>query len=268
MPTSADCGRGLAIAPDSAHMVASHDNHKLSVYSLPDGKHVRTFGSYGAGKRQFNLPVKLCFSAAGNILVAECDNKRVQEVTLAGDHVRFVGVGVIDDKIWGIAANAELIVVGKYGCTSNNRIMLFDGMSGVLMRAFGDYGDASRQILGYCTGVRFTPDSRRIIVAETGGHGKGRLSMFTLAGEFVRCIGEGELKAANDVEFSDNGDIVVCDSRSHRFSVYSADGSTLLRQWGGKDDADGQFNVPSALAMCGGHLYVLDNISKRVQVFE
>ena len=97
LQTAADINHGLAVSPDSAHMVASHSDHSLSMYSLPGGEHIRTFGSEGAGEGQFKSPAKLCFSAAGNILVAERDNKRVQEVTLTGDHVRFIGFGVIDD---------------------------------------------------------------------------------------------------------------------------------------------------------------------------
>ena len=267
LQTSCDANYGLAISPDSAHMVASHFNHTLSVHTLTGVKHIRTFGSRGAGKGQFDCPAKLCFSAAGSILVAERGNKRVQEVTLTGDHVRFIGVCVIDDFIWGIAANAELIVVGNAYCFSNNRIRMFDAVSGAFLRAFGDYGDAPGRVMDNCNGIRCMPDSRHIIVAENG-NGKGRLSVFTLAGEFVRCIGEGELKAARDVEFADNGDVIVCDRPNHRICVYSADGSTLLRQWGGDGDADGKFVSPTALAMCSGHLYVLDEGSKRVQVFE
>ena len=260
---------GLVISPDCAHMVASHSNDMLSVYSLPDGDHIRTLGSHGAGKGQFNLPAKLCFSVTGNILVAERDNKRVQEVTLTGDHVRFLGVGVINDFIWGIAANAELIVVGKYDCRSNSRIMMFDAVTGAFVRAFGDYGDAPGQLMMLCNGIRFTPDSCHIIVAESDGLEEGgRPSVFTLTGEFVRCIGEGEPTAAADVEVTNKGDIIVCDGWADRICVYSADGSTLLRQWGGEGDADGAFTGPTALAICGGQLYVLDEHSKRVQVFE
>ena len=270
LQTSANHIFGLTISPDGAHMISSHDDDTLTVYSLPGGERIRTFGSRGEGEGQFDWPAKLCFSVAGNILVAERWNKRVQEVTLTGDHVRFIGVGVIDDDIWGIAANAELIGVGKAWCTINNRIMMFDAVTGAFVRAFGDYGDAPGQLMmEYCMGIRFMPDSRRIIVAEGEHEGdRSRLSVFTLAGEYVRCIGEGELRDAHDVEFADNGDVIVCDCSSHRISVSSADGSTLLRQWGDKGDADGKLQNPTALAMCDGQLYVLDSLSKRVQVFE
>ena len=270
LQTSGSWNNGLVISPDSARMVTSHSDDTLSVYSLPSGEHIRTFGSKGTGEGQFQSPVKLCFSVAGNILVAESNNMRVQELTLTGDHVRFIGVGVIFDPISGIAANAELIVVGMYACISNNRIMMFDAVTGVFVRAFGDCGDAPGQLMKYCQGIRFTPDSRHIIVAESNdSFANGRLSVFTLAGEFVRCIGEGELKAAYDIEFAASVDIIGCDGYpKHRIYVYSADGSTLLRHWGGAGFTDGKFKCPLALAMCGGQLYVLDQWTKRVQVFE
>ena len=269
LQTSADWNSGLAISPDSAHMAVAHGNHTMSVYSLPGGEHIRTFGSAGAGQGRFVSPAKICFSVTGNILVAEQLNKRVQEVTLAGGHMRFIGAGVIDDFILGIAANAVLIVVGKWSCASNNRIMMFDAVTGVFVRAFGDYGDAPGQLMKFCSGIRFTPDSHHIVVAEgKGQRAGGRLSMFTLAGEFVRCVGNGELTNATDAEFADDGDVIVSDSSSHRICVYFPDGNTLLRQWGGEGDADGMLTSPIALAMCRGQLHVLDWKSKRLQVFE
>lgn len=270
LQTSADSNQGLAISSDGVHMVTSHSNHTLSVYSLPGGEHIRTFGSEGAGEGQFNAPSKACFSVTGNILVTEYDGKRVQEVTLTGDHVRFIGVGVIDDFICGIATNSELIVVGKWGCASNSRIMMFDAVTGAFVTALGAYGDAPGQLLRYCWGIRFTPDSRHIIVAENmGGGTEGRLSVFTLGGEFVRCIGEGMLTVVRDAEFADNGDVIVCEGWSRsRISVCSADGNTLLRLWERKEEADWTLKDPTALATCGGQLYVLEYSTKCVQVFQ
>ena len=269
LQTSADYHSGLAISPDSAHMVTSHDNDTLSVYSLPGGEHIRTFGSEGAGKGQFSRPAKLCFSATGNILVADYVDNPLQELTLTGDHVRFIGVGVIDDPIRGIAANTELIVVAKCAGACNGRIMLFDAVTGAFARAFGCHGDSPGQLLEYCNGIRFTPDGSHIVVAESDfDEGCGRLSLFTVAGEYVKCFGEEDDQGALcDIECVDRRTVAVSDYHCNRVCVYSVDGGTLLRQWGDWGDADGKFKTPTALATCGGQLYVLDEKSKRVQVF-
>ena len=250
-------------------MVVSYSNHTLSVHELSSGTLVRVMGSKGAGAGCFNDPQKVCFSAAGNVLVVELGNKRVQEVTLSGDHVRFVGVGVIDDGMCGIAANTELIVVGKACCPSNSRIIMFDAVTGAFVRSFGDYGDAPGQLMYHCHGIRFTPDGRHIIVAESSGeweYRRGRMSMFTLTGEFVRCIGDGDLKVPRDIEFADNGNIIVSDSYlSDPICVFSADGSKLLRQW--RCGPGESYTRPTALAMQSGQLYVLDPDAQCVRVF-
>ena len=267
LQTPADQHHGLAISADSAHMALSHKNNTLSVYALPEGKLVKAFGSRGTGKAQFDAPAKLCFSSSGNILVAEYANKRVQEVTLSGDHVRFIGVGVIDSGVWGITANAELIVVGKYDGTSPNRIVMLDAVTGAFVRAFGDCGNAPGQVMKYCWGIRFTADSKSVVIAAGNGS-KGRLSVFTVMGEFVRCVGDGVLKSAADVHVAAVGEYLVCDSSGERICVYPADGSTVLRTFGEFGYPDGKFRSPTALAMCGSQLYVLDQLGKRVQVFE
>ena len=62
----------------------------------------------------------------------------------------------------------------------------------------------------------------------------------------------------------------MADIANHRVCVFSADGSQLVRSWGTKGTRRGQFRLPTALAVAGSHLYVLDgdSASARVQVFE
>ena len=271
LQTPADYNLGLAIAPDDAHMVVSHDNHTLSVYALPGGEHTRTFGRSGTGPGEFRGPRKLCFTVTGNVLVVERVNMRVQEVTLTGDHVRFIGAGVIGDIVSAIAANATLIVVGKTESVSDNRIMVFDAVTGAVVRTFGRYdAGLGNGLMKYCNGIRFSPDNRHVVIAENNGGYLSRLSIYTLEGQRVTYFGEsgGIVKNARDVEFADNGDVFVIDIEKHSIVVFSGDDHSLLRQWGSKGDLDGEFQYPTALAMRGGQLYVLDNASKRVQVFE
>ena len=258
-------------------MAVSHADDTVSIHALPSGELVRSIGSKGSGKGQFDAVRKLCFTAHNGLLVVESGNKRVQEVTPTGEHVRFIGAGGlfkrgIVDPIWGIAASETLIAVAKADCTSKQRIMLFDAVTGLFVSAFGDYGNAPGQVMKFCRGVRFTPDGQNLVVAEADGSGACRVSMFTIAGELVQCIGQGELKRPTDVEFAGNGDLLVCDAPlggRHRVCVYSGNGGLLLRQWGGvESDAEGKFRNPAAMAMRGSQLYVLDCDSARVQVFE
>jgi len=68
------------------------------------------------------------------LLVTEYGNERVQEVTFSGVHIRFIGVGVFAEKIYGIACNDVHIVVTKFGSISPNRVVVFNYATGELLR--------------------------------------------------------------------------------------------------------------------------------------
>jgi len=52
---------------------------------------VRCFGDRGKGEGQFDSPCGICFTADGNLVVAEQDNRRVQTVREGGSFVRSFG---------------------------------------------------------------------------------------------------------------------------------------------------------------------------------
>lgn len=180
-------------------------------------------------------------------------------MSLSGAHVRMIGEGVLDDTVFGIAATSDVIAVGLPG-----KVTLFDAASGDLIRSIGDAGSAEGQLTSSCCGLRFTPDGNHVIITEMGSD---RLSLFTLSGDFVRCIGVGLISTPLDVDFTSNGDILVPDCDGNRIYVLSSDGFTLLRTFGVEGFGPGQFKTPTALAVHGDLLYVLDRASTRVQVF-
>jgi hypothetical protein len=91
-------------------------------------------------------------------------------------------------------------------------------------------------------------------------------------GGFVKHIGAGVVADGNkDLQFAPNGELLVADCGNHRVCVFSADGDTLLRTWGTRGSADGEFEYPTALALMrliDSKLFVLDCGSGRVQMFE
>lgn len=179
-------------------------------------------------------------------------------MTVAGEHVRTIGEGTFSSKVNGIAAAADMIAV-----STNSEVFLFDVVTGDLTRAFGEEGEAEGQLCG-CYGLRFTPDGGHILIAEMSND---RLSLFTVTGAFVRCLGVGTLCSPYDVDIASSGDFLVADEHNNMILVLSPDGSTLLQTFGGDGYAPGEFQCPTALAMYGNQLYVLDNASARVQVF-
>ena len=95
------------------------------------------------------------------------------------------------------------------------------------------------------------------------------MSMFAVGGEFVRHIGAGVLgDGTKDIEIDANGDVIVADYDSHRVCVFLFDGGAMSKTWGKEGTADGECKNPTALALVGERLYVLDNYNDRVQVYE
>lgn len=258
---------GLALSRDGSRFAVSNDAHMIIVYSVEDGTEVCAFGGYGSAPGQFKHPMKLCTSPRDTLLVAEYGNGRVQEVSMTGEHIRFVGEGVICSSLYGIACNGELIAVTKfnYEGSAPNSILLFNYDSGELVTQFAEHGDRRGRSIPI-TGVRFTPDGQHIIIVDT--YKSNRLCMFTLGGVFVKLIGVGVLgtESYGDVDFTADGCTVVADTTAQRVCVFSGDGE-LLRSWGTKGILDGQFRNPTAFAVHENKLLVLDIYSPRVQVF-
>lgn len=182
----------------------------------------------------------------------------VQEVTPAGVYVRSISV---EGDVYGVASSCDLIAVCVQGAAKH--IYLIDVISGDPIRSFGELGSDEGQLFG-CSGIRFHLDGDHILVVERNN---SRLSLFTVNGEFLRCMGVGILRNPFDVDFASNGDIVVADWGNHRISVLSPDGSTLLRTcYTVREEAPGKLPYPTALAMHCEQLYVMDEYSGRVLV--
>lgn len=186
----------------------------------------------------------------------------MQELTRAGVHVRTVGAGVFQDCVCDVAANAACIAAST-SCEGSDAILLFDCASGALLRSFGEAGDVEGALF-LPVSIRFSPDGNHLLITEDANC---RLSVFTLSGGFVRCLGVGLLNRPSHTEVASNGDIVVSEIGGNRVCVLSPDGSSLLRSFGVKGNTNGSFRTPASLAMHDGKLYVLDADSDRVQVF-
>lgn len=255
---------GIAVTGDgSRFFVSNNRTHTITVYSIADGSVVASFGGIGCGRGEFDSPQKLCISPKNRLLVAEHGNARVQEVSMTGEHIRFIGKGTVG--LCGIACNEELIVVTKSSGVGPNRVVVIDYTTGDLVTQFGDHGSGNGQMRALC-GARFTPDGQHIILVDT--YDLGRLCMFTIAGAFVENIVDHDLNnGVGDVEFTADGDIVVPDFGDHCVRIFSRSDGSLLRSWGTEGTADGEFSYPTAVAVHGNELFVLDMHSARVQVF-
>ncbi len=102
-------------------------NHRIVVYKT-DGTYVRTFGGVGGGPGEFRFPYGMDRDAAGNLVVCEYGNNRVQRVDPAtGKSLgTWGGAGRAPGQLaypWGVAVDKKGRVVAVDA--GNNRLQVF-----------------------------------------------------------------------------------------------------------------------------------------------
>jgi hypothetical protein len=241
-------GYGICVALKHGLIIVSDCKTKqLHMHLLADGSLVRSVGSEGCGKEQFNFGYGgLCVSLDGDsVLVAERDNHRVQEVrTVDGSWVRFVGEGVLVQPQC-VDCDADVIVVSEVGL---DRISVLSWADGSVRARFGSWGSGPGQ-LNSPAGVRLLADGSGLVVADCTNH---RLCLFTLSGEFVAAIGSREqgVQYTYDVlECASDGSFILANylgPGSHNLIKVGRDGVKVGMF--GQNGGDGEFYQPTALA--------------------
>ena len=249
--------------PHGLVLVSDYNTYELHMYSLIDGTRVRSVGSRGHGKGQFNWGWGgLCVSPDGDsVLVAERYNNRVQEVRIIdGSWVRFVGVGVLRGPKY-VDCNADVIVVSE---TSKNRISVLSWADGSAQARFGSEGSGPGQLC-YPHAVRLLAGGSAVVIADSENN---RLCVFKLSGELVAAVGNREqgVNYPRDVlECGSDGSFIVACWGSDTLIKVSRDGVNV-DVYGKQGGRYGEFCGPTALAALPNDGYTaLDAGNKRVQ---
>ena len=265
----AACVKGYGMAVDATRSliivsVCSSDM-KLYGYSLADGSLLRTFGSRGAGKGQYdwgNSCGGLCMSPRGTLLVAEFGNKRVQEVVVDdGTGIRFIGERILNAPEF-VDCSETVIAVSE---STLHQVTLLSSSDGSLLTRFGSRGSGAGEFT-IPLGLRLLADGSGIVVADRDND---RLCMYSTAGVFTRAIAAG--KKPRDVVQCDGGSsFIVCSASDCTLSKVLAT-TGVIQSFGSKGTGNGQFEIPTALAAVARdtsvELVVLDLNNARLQVF-
>ena len=134
--------------------------HKVQVLNTDLTFHA-TFGRLGEGDREFNVPTGVTFDTAGNIVVAECGNNRIQMLTENG---KFVYKLSIQErmKFCQVALDQDTGVI-FLTLPAENRVSMLTA-TGEFIRSFGCAGSEDGQF-DYPTGIAIDED-KNIIVAD------------------------------------------------------------------------------------------------------
>jgi hypothetical protein len=208
---SAECAVGDGMCVSLKHglivILECVASFRLHIHSLLDGSLVRSIGSEGRGKGQFMFHFGgLCVSPDGDsMLLADCDNNRVQQVMIAdGSWVRFVGVGVLKWPDY-VDCNTDVIAVSE---SMMHRISVLSWADGSVLAQFGSYGSDPGEL--WCPrGLRLRCEGNELVVADSFNN---RLCLFTVSGEFVSTVADdnaGLLEPSDVIESGVEGDFIA-----------------------------------------------------------
>lgn len=153
VPTSVG---GLAVSPNGALIAASSLYPTfVALFSFPDWNEMRHIGKFGRGPTQIEVARDICFSFHGGSLLVNDGGKRIQEFTLAGEHLRSLATNT-NGLERCFAANASVVVTGEY---TTWKISVFDYTTGQFIREFSCRPQQSRNFL-----------LTRIILSLEGSH--------------------------------------------------------------------------------------------------
>jgi len=168
-----DNPKGVCIQPATNNVIVTDDS-RLQVFSVSTSSgsssslvNLFTVGSdeRGSEPSQFNVPRGICCTARGDIIVADCDNNRMQMIDCKGRHVRAFGsLGNENDQFhfpWGVCVQEDanrMIITDCY----NQRLSVWsvDGCEPIL----------EVPVQGYPQGICTYPRTHRIVVSCWGSN--------------------------------------------------------------------------------------------------
>ena len=98
------CAHGIVVDEEREVMYIACNARSKIVRATLDGQLLSAVGTKGSGRLQFNCPKGLCQDTAGNVYVADNNNKRVQ---VLGPDCSYSKELKCKDKAWGVAVDVH-----------------------------------------------------------------------------------------------------------------------------------------------------------------
>jgi hypothetical protein len=213
---------GIAVSRDGSTLLVSDvDSHGVHVFGVADGVYLRTIGSWGSGRLQFNIPRQAWVASDDFVFVAELGNKRIQILTPRDfDFHGFVGMGQLQ-RPNGVCADGDIIAVSELDLF---HIKVFRRGDGALLRRIGSIrsGDGT---LWSPSALCFMSGHSRMAVTDVANR---RICVLSLEGEILCTVGVDKLSWPRGVACSGSGDeLVVADGVNGGVKVFSSSGELL-----------------------------------------
>ena len=251
---------GIAANKRGEIAVTDTAGHSVCVFDK-DGNCVRKTGSEGAKPGRFQSPRGVSYLNDNEILVADEDNHRIQQVDIqTGIVVKSFGKGgagkgefkqpydvCLDDE--------ERIVVTEFG---NDRIQVMS-KEGESIFTFGDSGPEK-----LCGPTSCIPYKNMFLVSDGESH---CIKAFDQSGSFIYKFGEegnqdGQLVFPFSMLVDSNNNLLVCDHCNNRVQQFSLDG-----RFTGKSIT--RLSYPAGIATApDGRILVTTNVGNKVYILK
>ena len=259
---------GIDVTDDGLMIVNEWGGHCITVLDR-EGKKIKSFGSHGSGRGQFNYPTGIAVTSNRTILVGESFYYRIQELTMEGECIACIGKhgnGHLQFQYpMGITINittGQVFVVDS----GNHRIQVLNP-DRTFSYTFGSNGSGQGQFR-YPHDV--TLDSKGFVyVADYNNH---RIQKFSPEGRFVDMFGTkgskpGQLDRPSGITVDDNDLLYVNEDGNHRVSIFTTN-REFIHCFGEKGNKEGQLNRPFGILVDRyGYLYVCDCHNNRLVVY-
>ncbi len=233
---------GVALTSDGAALLVTATN-RIRIFHAGSGRPLREIDLPWSSDMR-----RVCVAPDGFVFAADHSLARIYVLTPQLDFHGVICKGLLATPM-GIAANNNHIVVSE---DVRHCISVFRRCDSALVRRFGALGNGNGHLHSPC-GVCFIGQTCQLAVADSAN---SRVSVFTLAGEFVRHVGIGTLGDPLDVASSGAGELFVADDLRCALYVFSADGE-LLHKCGHKRP-----EPHARLAICGSTVVTLTHVGQ------
>ena len=222
---------GLTVSPQGELFVADTHENRVVVFT-PQGKLLRSFGSYGRNPGEFLYTTDIAFLSDGRLVVGEYGS---------------------NDRITVLSPTEKVLnTFGRFGFAEDNIT----------------YSKPQTLVLNRPQCLHVSPDGKTIWIVDACNH---RLVHTDLQGNLLGTIGSpgrgsGQLWYPYSMDFLADGTIIVCEFGNSRLQRFTTDGKSLAI-YGEPGRSEGEFASPWAVAADKNTLYVLDSRNNRVQRF-
>jgi len=233
-----------------------------SEYDFGRPSPILTFLIGEEGRAGLRRPNGVVADSAGNVYVADSDQRVIIVFDIERNTLRFLGEGLFYSPVALAIDNRNGVLYVTD--TKQNSVVGIDKKTGRVVMNFGAPGELKRP-----AAIAFDEERGRIYISDTKEH---HIKVYDRNGKYLFTIGkrgggEGEFNFPTHISFK-HGKLYVNDSMNYRVQILDPDGR-FLKQFGKLGDAPGQFSRPKGIDVDSeGHIYVVDTAFNNFQIFD